>query len=505
MIRSFSSHALRTVVAAATGFLFLGGALDAQHAAPAPSAPLADPWGGSEWLRDALAMNEDKPAAAPEKPPVKESAKPWRLDDVLHENGFPEWLSISGSLRVRWEGIEGQFRAANRLDDQDNVIVSRLLVRARADFDPLILTIEGQDSRQYHGDRGSALGTSTVNTVEVLEANIGLRLGEMAGGTHQVKAGRITFNLGSRRLVARNRYRNTINAFTGVHWEWKDDQQKLTAFWTFPVRRRPTRIGRLVDNDIYTDEEDADVNFFGVHYEVQDNEGYVVEVYGFGLLEDQRGSRRRNLGTFGGRLMKKKKVGHFDWQAESAIQLGRSAIGGGGPRFDHFANFMHLSAGYTFDCAWTPRVRLAFDYASGDEDSTDRDNNRFDTLFGARRFEYGPTGIYGAIARNNLLSPDLRVEFKPAKKVACFVATRAFWLASDEDAFVAAGVIDRTGNSGQFVGQQVETRVRWDVVKNSVRIETGVAYLFDGDFQREAPGGQGTDTLYGYLQCAFTF
>jgi hypothetical protein len=431
--------------------------------------------------------------------------KPWRLHDVLQEAGVPDWLRVSGSIRLRYEGIDGQFRSASRLDDTDHVFVMRTLLQVQADFDPVLITLELMDSRQYGGDNGSAIGTSSVNAVELLQASATFRLGQLGGGKHQLRLGRQTFNLGSRRLVARNRFRNTINAFTGAHWEWKTKEFKLTSFYTLPVRRLPGDLNSLVDNELEFDEENFNTQFFGVHFEHDLFERHHFEAYFFGLLEDASGSRHRDIFTAGSRFLLPKMKGQFDYGIEGAYQFGESRLSGSGPDLDHSAWFVHAHIGYTFDAAWSPRVRVAFDYASGDDNPNDGDNNRFETLFGARRFEYGPTGIYGAVARFNLLSPELRLELKPQSNMSLMFAWRPVWVASDRDAWTAARVQDPTGSSGSFVGNQFETRWRWDIMPKSVRIEAGIAYLAHGEFQEDASGGQNTDTVYGYVQVAWTF
>lgn len=434
---------------------------------------------------------------------AKNDDRPWRLQHVLEDAGAPEWLRMSGSVRVRYEGLDGQFRSAGRLDDEDHVFVMRTLFKLGADFEDFGIYAELEDSRHYGGDSGSSLSTATVNTVELLQAHVLFRFGDEDSGRHQITAGRQTFNLGSRRLVARNRYRNTINAFNGVHWEWKKNDAKVTGFYTLPILRRPFSRQSLNDRDIAFDEEDFDHQFFGLHYQDSAFERHVFDIYAFGMLEDV--GRDRDIFTFGGRLLLPKKTGLFDYQIEAAVQVGKSRLSGAGRRLDHFAGFTHLSVGYTFDCDWSPRIRIALDYASGDDDPNDGDNNRFDTLFGARRFEYGPTGFYGAIGRFNLLSPELRVEVKPRSDMTLFVAWRVFMLADPNDAWVAARVQDPTGDSGRLVGNQIEARWRYEIVPQVVRLEAGVAHMIGGEFQSDAPGGQDNDTIYGYVQLAFTF
>ena len=151
-------------------------------------------------------------------------------------------------------------------------------------------------------------------------------------------------------------------------------------------------------------------------------------------------------------------------------------------------------------------MALQYDYASGDENPADGTNERFDTLFGARRFEWGPTGIYGPFARSNLHTPGVRVQLKPHARVTTFVAYRGYWLASDQDAWTTAGLRDPTGQANDFLGSQVEIRVRFDVLPGNVRWESGYAHLFGGDFIDEAPGSnrQG-DSDYAYSQLVLRF
>ena len=82
-----------------------------------------------------------------------------------------------------------------------------------------------------------------VNSVELLRAYLevtGTASGRFAG-EHELQLGRMTMDFGSRRLVARNRFRNTSNAFTGVAWTWKGVRDHtLRAFYVLPLKRRPT-------------------------------------------------------------------------------------------------------------------------------------------------------------------------------------------------------------------------------------------------------------------------
>ncbi|MBT8447097.1 MAG: alginate export family protein, partial [Gammaproteobacteria bacterium] len=294
--------------------------------------------------------------------------------------------------------------------------------------------------------------------------------------------------------------------------QWKGDVGRLfQAFYTLPVSRKPRTAAALIDNDIEFDEESDKVRFWGMFYRFAEPAGKRrLELYLLGLDEEDSAdlaTRNRELYTPGLRFWKPKERGGFDYLLESALQFGESRASANATRdLDHFAHYHHVEVGYSFATRYSPRVVLRYDYASGDDDPNDGDAGRFDTLFGARRFEYGPTGIYGPFARANLSTPGIRVDFEPARGVKVFADYRAFWLASGRDAWVAARVSDPAGASGRFVAQQLEARVRWDVMPGNLRFEAGAAHLVAGEFIDNAPNatGQG-DATYLYSSLVFTF
>lgn len=424
----------------------------------------------------------------------------WRIDDAL-----PDWISLAAEHRTRYEFLDDEFRSGTRGDRE--ILVLRTLVHGRLRLaDGLWIGAEVQDSRaEVNGD--TPLNTTIVNAVELLRAYVEWTREDVFGGTIAAQAGRITMDLGSRRFVARNRYRNTINGFSGIDVGWESSAgTELGAFWMLPVRRQPNRLDQLRDNEIQDDEEDFDLQFWGVHAASALPVLGRGEVFFLGLREQDepdRRTRKRELYTTGFRLFRVPERSRFDYTLETALQFGRSRATATAGRLDHFAHFHHAEIGYTFDCAWTPRLVLQYDFASGDGDPTDGDNNRFDTLFGARRFDFGPTGIYGPFARSNLNTPGVRLQLKPARSVTSFLAVRSFWLADRSDTWTTAGVRDARGKSGSYLGTQFEMRLRWELLPGNLRLETGYAHLFDGDFIENAPNSSRPGDLdYFYLQAA---
>jgi hypothetical protein len=269
----------------------------------------------------------------------------------------------------------------------------------------------------------------------------------------------------------------------------------------------------LLDNQTQFDEESFNLQLWGLHSQWPGLplKG-VGEVYIFGLHERDSArfpTRNRELYTPGLRYSRAPALGAWDYDFESVLQVGtmrNSTAAADVADLDHFAHFHHAEAGYTFDLAWSPRASVLFDYASGDENPADDESNRFDTLFGSRRADFGPTGIYGAFARANIQSPGYGFNFKPVSAVEVDIKHRLCWLASDTDAWTASGLRDPSGRSGSFIGHQLEGSVRWDILPGNLRLEIGGAPLFAGEFIEQAPNGAGKgDATYGYASLELRF
>ncbi|MGD2071042.1 MAG: alginate export family protein [Gemmatimonadota bacterium] len=425
------------------------------------------------------------------------------------EDTRPSGLRIRAEHRTRVERLERDFRVSPA--DGLTAVVLRTVVAVDVGSPGLRAGVELADSRAW-ADDFAPLNTTHVNTFELLSAYVGSsRSGLLApGDVASLRLGRLTLDRGGRRLVARNNFRNTINAFTGLDLAWTTPSRALRAFAVLPVRQRPSDAAALADNDARIDTENPDALFWGVHWESSvGGDGARVEAYVVGLSErdGEVASSNRRLVTPGVRLFRGDAPGRVDFELEAMLQVGTSRASSSASDvrdLSHRAFAGHASAGYRIQGAWSPRLVLQYDYASGDRNPGDGRNDRFDPLFGARAFELNATGFYGAFARSNISSPGVRLEAAPHARVDLMVDYRPYWLASDRDAWTTAGLRDATGDSGGFVGHQIEWRVRGRPIPGSVTLDVGGAALLRGGFAREAEGGRAGSAAWFYGQVAVT-
>jgi len=413
-------------------------------------------------------------------------------------------VTASGESRVRYETLGGQFRAGREGGDQ--LLALRTLLRAEADLGAVRVGAELQDSRAYLDDSGTPLSTSFVNALEPLQLYAVWE--SPLGARGELTLGRMTLDIGSRRFVERNSFRNTINAYSGAYWraDWADGSE-LHAFATVPVGKQPDDRDALADNEAAVDREQWGRLFWGAHYRKADAfAGAWAEVFVYGLNEDDRDglpTLDRAYVEPGARFYRPPAPGRWDFELEGAYRFGeRSASTAADEPVtqDVDAQMLHAEIGYTFDHDWRLRLSLDYDFASGDETPGDGAFEQYERLFGTRRGDLGNTSIHGPLTRQNISAPGARVGFARGRWDGR-LAYKAAYLASATDAWAVARTRDPAGRSGRFIGHALDGRARAWVIPDALRAELGASTLLQGDFAEAAPGAADNgDTLYGYVQ-----
>jgi hypothetical protein len=485
----------------------------------------------------------------------------WNLHDALH---LPNWLTVGVENRTRYETLSDTFKPSQKYPaikagggDQQIAFQSDIWIQAK--FGKFRFATEFMDSRASQSDPGinktpNPPNNTMVDTADFIQAYASWADQNVLykGYGVEIKAGRQTMDLGSRRLVARPIYRNTVNNFTGLRIRVLDyDRWQFNAFGTMPVLRYPnylttppggnpnliaTNANLLVNGNQQWDREDTQTFFSGGILE-----GYNIvknintEVFLYNLNEGDstnNPTRNRHYFTPGLRFYIRPNKGDFDFVAEGMGQFGTVQYNTSvnNQQENHEAWSEHVEAGYSFDLPMNPRFLVEYDWASGSKSSKYKKgatDGRFDPLYGASDLDFGSSGIYSAFQRANINSPGERFNFTPRSDVIISLQNRTVWLASSGDCWggascssaVAPGLIGNTkGTSGSYVGDQIGASTRYNY-NSSFNIEAGWFHLFKGQFAKtgistvsstsnaNAPGVStpGGDTNYFYVTSQLRF
>jgi len=408
-------------------------------------------------------------------------------------------FDLSGTMRLRYEAISNQPRAGFGQDDDLFNLRTTLLAHYQSGG----FTIAGElwDSRVYGQDPATPVSTGEVNTIEPVQAYVAWK-GKSGGNTFSVQAGRFMLNVGSRRIVAADDYRNTTNGYTGVRADFATaNGLTVTAVYVLPQQRRPDDAAGLRDNEVHIDHEGFDqVLWGGTVAKAKAIDGAMIEAsyFHFGEHDEPgRPTRDRSLDTYGARIIRDPAVGKADFEVESLYQSGSisASTQANAARQSVAAWFTHAAVGYSFPGPLKAHVSLNYDYASGD--APGGHYAHFDTLFGMRRADLAPGGLYNAVTRANISSPGVHVAVTPSPRWDAMATYHPMWLADRTDSFSTTGVRDATGRSGNFAGHQFDTRLRWWVQPSWLRFEFDGVVLVKGRFLEDAPNANpGGTTVY---------
>lgn len=428
----------------------------------------------------------------------------WKWNRYLKSMlNLPDWIDLGLENRTRLEVYDHPWRTTQTLGQTDAQVPQRSRVRVGLDGGPFRFLFEGQDSRTHLTGPDSFGGTGVVNEMDILQLFVSATGTNLLGTglRTDIHFGRMTMDFGKRRLIARNDFRNTTNAFDGLYWQVvSDNKWRVRTFLVEPVIRFQRQL----------DEQSARSVFWGTFIENDQVEWLRLNVYYYGL-NDQTSSTvgtKRKFSTFGIRLYEDPQKGRMDYEIESAWQTGKRG------NTDHFAYFQHLTVGYSFHLPWDPQFIVYYDYASGDRNANDSQDSAFDTLYGARRFELMPTGIFGPFYRSNISSPGWRIIVKPVKGWKFQIKHRIWYLATSRGVFAQSAnssntsnaLQDPTGGSGNFLGHDLELRGQWKINDN-LEFDAGYDHWFKGSYfdrypstaGKPLPPGGNKDTDYFYI------
>ncbi|MEX2493610.1 MAG: alginate export family protein [Nitrospirales bacterium] len=409
---------------------------------------------------------------------------------------LPDWVDLGIENRTRFESLDHPWRSTASVGGgrTDSQVALRSRVRLGLGGNgPIRFLFEGQDSRVYGDEIGGFVNNTTVNEWDILQLFGSWTAENLLGSglRTDLHFGRMTLDVGSRRFIARNDFRNTANAFDGLHWQIaKDKRWRVRAFLVEPVIR----------DEVQLDEQNKNFLLWGVYLENHQIPWMKFNVFYYGL-NDQRfadNNLHRTYGTYGLRLFKSSAKSEFDYEFEGAVQVGHLG------QVDHFAYNPHAHVGYTFDVPWSPRFLVLYTYVSGTRTPGGSQSETFDPLFGARRFDLMPTGIFGPFLRSNISSPGWRLIVRPAKSWKVQLKHRFWYLAQSRAENGGILLQDPTGSAGNYLGHDLEFRVQW-MISHNLDFDVGYVHWFKGSYfdrlpaSANLPQGGNKDTDYFYL------
>lgn len=427
---------------------------------------------------------------------------------------LPDWVEFSLSQRSRFESASHPWR-----NGQSNAVDSQIPLQSRVrlgfNHGPFWVMFEGQDSRTFDAEKKDFVGTTVVNKFDVLQlfGSMTFRNINDSGLRGDLHVGRMSMHIGSARLVGRNGYRNTTNAFDGGQITLGNDKDwRVKAFLNSPVQIEEAKL----------DGSRSKRMFWGLVFESTQLPYASGEAYYFGL-NDQRNpdqSKNASFSTFGGRLyqsqanpekFKADDFGKYDYELESAVQVGDKGAN------NFFAYMAHAEVGYTLNAPWYPRLAGEYDYASGTSNpNANATNHKFDRLFGTRRADMMETGLFGPFFRSNIESVGSRFTVQPRNDLKLMTKYHAWYLAEATDEFVgsnigsAAALRDRTGSAGRFLGHDIELLASWRL-KSNWTLEAGYERWFKSNYfnnpniRKNLPQGGEKDTDYFFVSSELRF
>jgi len=387
----------------------------------------------------------------------------------------PNWLTLGVAYRVRAEGRRGNgFQEGNN----DGYGLGRLLLDVGVKPTSwLRFHFQGQDAR--------APGKNNANGVfrDPFDVRQGwVEVGDPENGWIRVRAGRQELKYGAQRLVGPLDWTNTARQFDAAKLTLGTKDVNVDVFASSLVVIDPSgfnRSGRGVDlHGAYGN--------LGGWLDKGTLEPYMLWKANQRQLSEAGSIGRGNTYTAGFRYVRP-LPSDFDFQMEMARQFGTIVTD------DLSAWGAYWVLGRTLkQFAWTPRLSVEYQYASGDSNPNDGRRGTFDQLFPTGHLYQGTADRVGW---RNISDVRAGIELKPHGRFGFKVDYFSFWLANKNDHLYAvngrvAVLTPEGGAQNAHVGQEIDAILTWKPAGH-VTVGAGVGYFFPGKFLKETTPGAG--------------
>lgn len=408
-------------------------------------------------------------------------------------------ILLGGQLRTRFESRDpfdyrtpGTFGRPGTdvfgTDDDRFEQRTRLFVDARpTEFVRVYLQL--QDTRVW------GFETSVLSN----EKNVDLHQGfvdveKIFGEALSLRLGRQELSFGDQRMVSPLDWSSIARSWDGLRLMWRPENWQVDVFWTQikdSAARTPTP-GPTGDDD----------TFGGLYASYRGHAEHEYDVY----LMNRRthdGTVASEAGPTGDAddwwigLRAKGQEGDFDWTAEGVYLFGDRA----GDDVGAFGTA--ATVGYTFKDAASLRLGLEWTFATGDENGTDGDVDRFEAPFPFGHNYQGWADVFGWKNGHDFA---FHASVKPDADVTLGGAFHYFLLDEERDAWFNAALNplrrDATGAAGDNVGSEVDLYVKW-TVRPQLLLFAGYSRFFAGSFVENTGPAPDQDWIFLMLTADF--
>ena len=405
-----------------------------------------------------------------------------KANETYKELSGIDWLNVGLDTRVRFEDRQNDYRpwsdttvsppTSNKRYYTQPLWLSRTRIYAgvKTALDPLRFVLELQDSRVFNNIY--QLQDQEINQTDMIQGYGELyfkdALGKDGKGQDRpisIRAGRMAFELGARRLIARNEFRNTTNNFDGFRLKLgqKENDFDVDSFVMRPVLRNAYSFdrpdwqnwvyGSWITIHKWSDVVTVQPYFIGRHQ-------YADPLSPLNAYKIQRDTQAPGMRFYGA-------VNGFDYDLDVMKQFGTlgslqyltatSTSYNLQKTLQQDAISYAADVGYTFEShPWKPRISAVYIYGSGTKNPFGGTNNSVDTFYGFNQ----PFSRSDYINWSNVKDPKARIEFEPWKGTQIDAAFSAYWLASASAAWEKTGLWAPMGNRGTFMGTEIDLRIR---------------------------------------------